>query len=318
MIAKETRSEKASFISVLILVVFLLSACSSPEKKAPESGRVDEAIQGRRAKLLQYLDRKEDVLSKESLDRSLMDSVPRGSDNENSVDLLRVAALCAKGRVKEGLSEIREKVRWQPNHQTWTVLGNCYLRHGRTKLAILHFKQALAAKKNFVPAINNLAVAELGLGHQGIALAGFKEALDQGAFHRVPRWNLAKFYLNWRLYKKALSHFKSLHRVAPKDKEVGIGLAMAYQGTGDLQRAKSLYERYQTENRDRPDFLLNYALLLNKLKQEQKAARLARRVLAKMDFFEDELERREAQIAANYLIQQGRKRQSGRGSKPQL
>jgi type IV pilus assembly protein PilF len=120
-----------------------------------------------RAHVLSRLDRAAEA---ETAYRHALDLAPGNSEANNNFGRF----LCARGRVEEGMVRLDRALadlRYSSSHLVRLNMGRCSQADGRSAVAEGHFKAALAARPNFVPALRELSVLYLARGD--VKLASF-------------------------------------------------------------------------------------------------------------------------------------------------
>ena len=218
----------------ILFLSLILSACSTGKIVKPITPEADDldTLPGVKTKFqLENQDSKADVLSGESLDRSLISNIDEP------------ARACIIGKFSKGMKIYRQRLSEKATADSWNGLGNCYFRAGKTRVALLNYLKALSINSKHGPSLNNLGVAWLILGDKAKALTHFKKSLRLSKFSKVPRWNLARLYLRHRHFWSANKHFKSLYKLNKSDVSVLEGLAFSSHGKGSLKDAGKYYKK---------------------------------------------------------------------------
>lgn len=186
--------------------------------------------------------------------------------------LIEIAYNCASKDIDEGLKiASRYFNRYQKIPQYWNLIGNCHLKKGSQRKALLFYNKALELNANYVPALNNIGVMYTHQGQFQKALVAFERANNKSKFAKTPRYNLAKLYLMYGMADAALPHFQSLLNQAPQDVGLLNAVAASYFIIGDYPKALSFYQQIPKGETERPEIGLNYAMTLSRLGQKKDA-----------------------------------------------
>lgn len=213
----------------------------------------------------------EDVLASESVARL---SEGRLDDVTGSDDVIsKVVGNCYKGDFNDAQDLIRKSRRkYKKNPSFWNQVGTCYFLQKERRKALIFYNKALALKKNFVPAINNLGVLHQSEGNDQRALAAYEEASKLSSFSLTPSFNKAQLYLKYGFINKAESVFSTLWRKNKRDRDVVHALAVIYLVQGKFEKSVSAYQALNYDTQEIPGVALNYALVLAFSGQKDKAA----------------------------------------------
>lgn len=167
-----------------------------------------------------------------------------GPDSEKAVQIRNdlIVALTAAERYDEALSQAQLVLRKNPeNADAYRALSAMYFKQGRFGLSQLCNEKALALNEGDVGTYNNMAVTHYLQGDQERAIDKFKTArkLDSKSFE--PNMNLGFIAVDSGDYTLALECFKAATAANPTSLEAKIGLAIALRGTGELDKAASMY-----------------------------------------------------------------------------
>ena len=143
-----------------------------------------------------------------------------------------------------------------PGADLWVELGNLEMAAQRPRLARLYFEEALARNAKSAAAANNLAVLALMEGDADEGTQALIRALSQAEFAGEPKENLARTYLAYNLFSKALEHLKALRMRYPEDRAIATAFAVAELGAGQVAQARGRLESLGGKNSD--DFVLWY------------------------------------------------------------
>ena len=267
----------------LISLLIILVGCASGSKEKKSYTEVTnedfKAVNKVRYK------KSDDVLKKvdsEYTGVSNKESLQRVFEFDGDIDLSgemdEIASLCYEGKYNEAKEIIKKtSLKYVDNPIFWNHVGVCFLNKNERRKALLFFNKSLALKKNYSPALNNLGVMYMREGDFSRAFVAFKRAKESKEFSRTPRLNLANLYVNFGLYKKALSELQTLYSLSKKDVDVLNLLAVSYLMSGDTKKAVDMYKKIDSDFYEKAHVGVNYSLALFVLKQKNEA----------IDVFED-------------------------------
>lgn len=202
------------------------------------------------------------------------ESLYRLEDFDGSVEstdvITRLVRKCYEGDFEEAFSMVSdEHDRYRDNPSFWNQVGTCYLLKGSKRKALLFYNKALEFRPSFSPALNNIGVMYRKDGEDQKAEVAFTRAIQSSNFAKTPRFNLAQLYLDYGLYRDALSHLKVLEN--SKDVDVYAGLGSAYLMGGEYKRAAAYFDKIDPDFLERPYIGINAALAFFKAGKKEKA-----------------------------------------------
>lgn len=171
-----------------------------------------------------------------------------------------------------------------------------HLRAGRSGAARLLLARALEKSPTNASLLNNMAVVDLTENEQGAAIAGFKKALKEDDSHPQASANLGSIYVRGGDYARATSLLESPYRSGKLNASAVNAYAVALRATGEVDRAKRIYEDLIKLNSRDSVAHLNLAILYIDYMNKPKDG-LA--LVYKVKFLETE--RRDVQAKANAL-----------------
>jgi tetratricopeptide (TPR) repeat protein len=189
-------------------------------------------------------------------------------------------AYLAGGNLTAALRELKKAEGMDPDdHITQFDIGLVYLYRERYDTAIQHFQRAIQLKPDFAPAINSLGNAYLAKGDWDKAIEAYQRIIED-VFYGTPHFalsNMALAYYQKKDYAEAEKHFQEALKMNPDFVNALAGLATtymamgryddaivkldravrkepklphlhyelgkAYEGTGNLRRAREEYQR---------------------------------------------------------------------------
>ena len=182
---------------------------------------------------------------------------------------------CHKGKAQDGLEMLKKEAlahKQRPDY--WNQVGLCYLISRNYIKAAFYFDLSMkkSPKGFYAPALNNMGVLYLRLGHHQRALDTFKEITSKGKSSlEVPQFNLSQLYLRFHLLASAKKILEKLHRRNNQDIEVIYSLASLALLQGELSKAHKLFESIPQDQRKREDITLGRALVFYQQKKYEKA-----------------------------------------------
>jgi tetratricopeptide (TPR) repeat protein len=215
----------------------------------------------------------DDVLSKESLDKS---PAPRVEDVVDSDD--QISALISQCYKQNFTAAFRlvDKLysQYKKNVGYWNQIGTCYLLKGEVSKSILFYNKARSLKSNFAPAINNLGVINQLRGKFQKSLLAYKEAASYSPKSLTPKFNLAQLYLKFGHNKQALNIFKHLNDIGQDDPDILNGLAVTYLKMGKINKSIEYFKDIDSDLLESEHFGINYAYALNLNGKKEKARKI--------------------------------------------
>ena len=80
-------------------------------------------------------------------------------------------------------------------------------------------------------------------GQYELAIAYLEKSIEKRPYLGPPHSNLGLTYLRWRRYEDAVEHFEEAMSRAPEDYRITGNVARIYRLTGQVEKARDLYER---------------------------------------------------------------------------
>jgi len=132
---------------------------------------------------------------------------------------------------------------------------------------------------------NNFGVIALSQGNQRLAIAYFRKALGMNHGYAYSSANLGSIYVEYRDYAKAVDLLAEGYNVVRGDLRKGVGLdvandyALALSGSGDMDKAKSVFQEILKSENQNTTALMNYAILLiQKMKDKKEGEKMLNRL----------------------------------------
>lgn len=151
-------------------------------------------------------------------------------------------------------------------------LGQHYLDKNFPDVAKIFYSRVLENNPDHSDANNNLGVISLKEGRESEAIVYFKKALASNSRNLSASINLGNIYLKYHDYEKAERYLEYPYKRDSKNYNVGNNYAIALRGTGQLDKALSVYKSIEGRSSNSIS-LLNQAILLAEFKKDFKAAR---------------------------------------------
>lgn len=199
---------------LLILTFVILQACSG----------------GKNVK--QISSRQHDFFSEESFLRF---------DNKR-LQAFQDQAPCFSGNIIDDLKELRSQLdKRKDEPQYWNQIGTCYYLNQDYTKAEYYYQLSLgtAEKLNhtYAPALNNLGILNVKLGHYIQARDYFRKSL-KGNRNHTPRYNLALVHLKYNKPEKAIKLLTRFPHQDSSDPDLNFNLAYTYYLLGDFKQCR--------------------------------------------------------------------------------
>lgn len=183
---------------------------------------------------------------------------------ENAVNSQREAEMISSG--SELLARNPENVK------VLNGFGIFYLKNNEPGAAKIYFDRVLAKDAQNADANNGLGVVAMKENKEAEAQAFFKKALLGDNDHAGANANLGAYYLKYLDYEKALTLLKTAYSEDKSNPTIANNYAIALRGTGDIDKALSIYEGIDKKSQKVP-VLLNQAILWAEFKKDSKQAK---------------------------------------------
>jgi Flp pilus assembly protein TadD len=198
-----------------------------------------------------------DLLKSETFDRYSKDRIV---GHQIKSPLHQGILLCYKKQFKKGqehFKNILDKYSNSPHY--WNNIAICHKLQNENQKAMFYLNLAIGhAKKSRDKAIinNNIGVMLLGFNKDFEAQKQFQTSIKQSKTLLTPKLNLARLYLQYGLYTKALKELHYLHVKNNNDIDVNALLGKAYLLQGNSKRGhfyltkipKSYFKRHDLAN----------------------------------------------------------------------
>jgi len=172
------------------------------------------------------------------LDQAIRES---GINPADAIERLKMADLLAsQGRSTAATVEYRAALKLKPSAAAHIGLGNIALRNGQKTLAKSEFQQALETDPNSAPAYHHMGLLRLSSGDTVGANTDLSRAVILDPQDKISGKALVE------LWQRQVSK-------SPADANARLGLARAYQLTGDLKSAQAEYKQVVRIDPDHPN-----------------------------------------------------------------
>lgn len=249
--------DRALKASVWVLI-FLLGACSSAEKKADsQSANSNVAVKSIEPVPTEISGQREltpttttqaipQVSAKKELnpDEALTEAIRKANPDAIYSTAVRVLTEDAK------------------NLKALNALGVYHLQKGQTKAAKLFFDKSLKISKNQTELYNNLGIVALAENDRPASIKFFKKALEYNRDNGVAANNLGNIYLEVKDFNKALSFLNLAEKSFRNDHRFWNNLGVALVGTRNFDKAKAAFETGLRLRSSDLDLMFNYSILL--------------------------------------------------------
>ncbi len=147
----------------------------------------------------------------------------------------------------------------KPKDFRWLyLLGRLLESQGDLQQAVEHYQRAAEIKPDDLPALLNLAQAQLNLNRPDLAETLFKEAISRDPYpsSAAALVGLGKISLSRNDPEEAIEYFETAVSMQPEAESIHYPLAMAYRQIGNLEKAREHLKRRGTRTPEYPDPLM--------------------------------------------------------------
>lgn len=173
-----------------------------------------------------------------------------------NVDLLNGIAriLRKQGKIEQAEAKAKEILRINSNSlDAYNTLGLCYLDKGELELARFVFLKAEGSVPGGADSASiqaNMGLVLFKMDKEFAAEERFNAARALDPDHVGAMVNLAYLKLKNYDFEGALALLEEAHRILPANDAIKLDLGVAARGTGDVERARRLYEEVITSGGD--------------------------------------------------------------------
>ncbi|MCI0485889.1 MAG: tetratricopeptide repeat protein, partial [Blastocatellia bacterium] len=130
--------------------------------------------------------------------------------------------------------------RLAPGDFRWAyLLGNICQKEGRAEEALNYYKLARKLRPDYLAVPVNVGNIYLARNRLEEARASFQEALSLDAKCAAAQYGLGQAALSARNYAQAVEHLNQALAQVPDANRIHYALAMAYRGSGEIEKAKA-------------------------------------------------------------------------------
>jgi tetratricopeptide (TPR) repeat protein len=150
-------------------------------------------------------------------------------------------ALINQGKFEEGIAEIREAIRLNPNNlkllKLHVDLGNARHRQGKLEEAIAAYRQAIDIDPNYAEAHFCLGNVLREQGKLEASITAYRQTIRLNPNDPEAHYNLGSILFNQHRIDEAIAQFEQVIRINPDDAEVYYNLGQALLRRHDPMRA---------------------------------------------------------------------------------
>ena len=199
------------------------------------------------------------------------------NDPENPDLVVGVIGVLRKlGRQDEAISEAKAALARNANNiEVYNNLGQVYIEKGNLELAQFIYQKAL----NDIPGASQNARVHANLGRVYLlkektanARLELEEALRLDSSLVMAKMYLAELHMDNHDWASTVAVLEEALIQEPDTAAIHLNLGIGYRGLGELERAKSSYEKALALDPENPDPYLNLAVLLGDHMQSYDAA----------------------------------------------
>ena len=187
-------------------------------------------------------------------------------------------ALCHLGKEEKGLENLKKDfLKRKDDPDYWNQIGLCYFLKKDYKKAVFYFDLSMKTKKGkvpYLPALNNMGVVHLHLGHYQQSLNLFKRVTSYNSKLLVPRFNTSQIYLRFHRLAPAKKILEGLYRENKNDLEVIHSLGTLSLLEKNINRAYFLFHSIPKDELGRDDIALMKAITFYQQKKYKKSLSL--------------------------------------------
>ena len=216
-------------------------------------------------------------------EKAILTKLPDLMDADREKDLENAFRSKEEGLVVDAVSKRLAKD--QNDLKALNLMGVFYLQQGKLGMARTVFNRALKTHPNEAALHNNLGVIFLTEGKMRPAIATFRKAMQLNSGYPIGAANLGSIFVEYKDFPRAVDLLKDGYGAVKGDLKRGVGLdvannyALALSGTGDADRAKSIYKDILKVDSGNVTAVMNYSILLiHKLKDKKEGEKQLNRL----------------------------------------
>jgi tetratricopeptide (TPR) repeat protein len=180
----------------------------------------------------------DNLLVHESVDIKELVESPDGDDF-----FFDISKDCANEKFKNARDQLSLfYVVYKKHPSYWNILGNCFYKDGNSEIAKLYYNRALESRRNYVPALNNLALLSFDNKRWNEGLELLKRGLKQKPDSQVLLYNLGLIFHKFGHFNKSNYFFSKLTDRKLKDLKVKRYLAINKFFQGNFKESVRLFE----------------------------------------------------------------------------
>ncbi len=165
------------------------------------------------------------------------------------------------------------------------ALAIFYIQEGKLGMGRMLLVRALKANADTPGLHNNMGVIHLNEGKQRLAIGNFRKATELDRGYAIGSANLGSIFVEYKDYVKANALLQSGYASVRSDLKRGVGLdvannyALSLSGTGNPEKAKSIFQDILKVESQNTTAILNYTIVLvHGLKDKREAEKMLNRL----------------------------------------
>jgi tetratricopeptide (TPR) repeat protein len=165
------------------------------------------------------------------------------------------------------------------------ALANFYIQDGKLGMGRILLGRALKVSPDEPALHNNMGVIYLNEGRQRLAIGSFRKSTEVKKGYPIGSANLGSIFVEYKDYEKATALLAEGYSSVRSDLRRGVGLdvannyALALSGSGNSEKAKSIFQDILKAESQNTTALLNYTILLiQKLKEKKEGEKMLNRL----------------------------------------
>jgi Flp pilus assembly protein TadD len=170
-----------------------------------------------------------------------------------------------------------------------------YIEQGKYGIARILLTRAEKTHPTEPALQNNMGVISLNEGKQRPAIANFRKSLEAKSGYPVAAGNLGSIFVEYKDYNRAVELLAEGYSSVRGDLRKGVSIdvannyALALSGSGDVDKAKSIFQDILKADNQNTTALLNYTILLIQKKKDKKEGE---KMLNRLKFLVDDSQTR--------------------------
>lgn len=262
-----------------LLFIFIFVGCSSSSKKKADP--IEDKYANVKFEKVQEkkLDGTFSYSDKATNSRKFLEDVSASrvyqnfdEDDFEKDPISNIAYSCYKNNRKKFEVLVRKHSRSYEKHPGfWNQVGICYLLFKQERKALLFFNKSTNIDNSFLPAQVNVYYYYLLRGELQRSIVVLERLLKKYPNNKVVKFNLATLLLDNHINLNAKNMFESLLELDADDPDLNGAIGTAYYFLGDYSLAGQYFSKISDDNLKDPLWGINYARVLLKLKQNEKA-----------------------------------------------